>query len=159
MWKLSFSWNELNDSQHKITWENGPMETVLRNTWVRIVRVETAVNWNCMGRNNSKWEISGWELSLMGVLCNEFSINHTFHMVECPRMANFLGWYLSWFHVFACHLSAWLNFYKVGQISIRRIGCSSCFIWLFYVSKMSSYGNYSSGKCPSMAIILGNFNR
>ena len=75
--------------------------------------------------------------------------------MECPR--NVLGWHLFEFHISACHLSAYLNFHKAGQISVRMIAYSSYFMLRFYVSKMSKVGHYSSGKCLSIAVILGQF--
>ena len=52
---------------------------------------------------------SGWKLIGVGVICVVVVSPNISYGVS-PWMANILGWYLSEFHLFACHPSAYIKF-------------------------------------------------
>ena len=64
----------------------------------------TILGRNCPGEN--RCALLG--IFQVGVVCRgscegwNISVQQKVHMVECLRMANVLGWYLSWFHIPVC---------------------------------------------------------
>ena len=83
----------------------------MRIVWLEVVGVEIVASQNLMGGNCSrgKCRVENWV----------FSIHNKFHVVDGKH----LRWDLSECHISACNLSACLNFYQVGHISVRMIAC------------------------------------